>query len=358
MDAHYGLRKSFPGKIQCEGSNRLEICAAGLGATNEVPFMNDVISKLVSEIGETMKDFARGKLVFPAAEEAYERLLHECERLEAELTHEDASEMVRGILYHHNVHNCCLHSGVYVRRKETIIPLITIGDFSMAGRIAIALSHERADTGEGVFRIGQEKTGFSAHVVYAQKINEAGEPLLFAALSSSNHFTEDLFTRAGNIIKILFQTSTCPVQYYNYFDEVRKKADDFIDRHLDRNHDINVGIFIFRNIEKIFSHMGFHTILDVSKEIIKTLSAAFPSDALCVNPSFRMYLVFIPVLRGRDDEIKKLKVEFYYQGLSLPFQRLYLPVGTGNGRERLWYDIFQYENYIIAGDAISCGDDR
>lgn len=320
--------------------------------------MNEVISRLVSEIGKTMKDFAGGKLSLPAAEEAYEMLLSECEQIEEEMTRKEATEIVHGILYYHNVHNCCLHSGVYVRKRGTVIPVAWVGDSSMAGRIASALSLEHADSADDVVRIGGERTGFSSHVLYAKKIAGTAEPLLFAALSSSNHFTEELFVKAGNILAILFQGNACLVQHYSYFDEVRKNVDDYIDRHLDRNHEINVAIFIFRNLEKIFQHMGFHTLLDVSKQITNTLENAFPSGSLCVNPSFRMYLVFIPSLRGREDEIKKIKVEFYYQGLSLPFQRLNLPLDIQSRRERLWYDILQFENYILTGDALSCVEDR
>ncbi len=320
--------------------------------------MNDVISKLVTEIGKTMKDFASGKLSLPAAGEAYERLLGECEQLEEELTRKDATEIVHGILYYHNVHNCCLHSGVYVRKRGAVLPVAWAGDASMTGRIAAALSVEHGDAASDLIRIGGERTGFSSHVIYAKKITGSTEPLLFAALSSSNHFTEELFNKAGNILSIIFQGNACPVQQYSYFNEIRKNVDDFIDRHLDKNHEIHAAIFVFRNIEKIFSHMGFHTLLDVSKQITNTLAGAFPSDSFCVNPSLRMYLMFIPSLRGREDEIKKIKVEFYYEGLSLPFQRLNLPIDMKSSRERLWYDIFQFENYIITGDALSCGEDR
>lgn len=320
--------------------------------------MNDVISKLVTEIGKTMKDFARGKLPLPAAEETYERLLGECERLEDEMTREEADKIIHGILYYHNVHNCCLHSGVYVRTKEKVNPVASVGDSSMTGRIAAALSLEHVDVANELIRIGGDRTGFSSHVVYAKKITAAAEPFLFAALSSSNHFTEELFSKAGNILSILLQGNTCPVQQYSYFDEIRKNVDDYIERHLDRNHEIHVVIFIFRSIEKIFNHMGFHALLDVSKQIVSTLAGAFPSDSLCVNLSFRMYLVFIPSLRNREEEIKKIKVEFNYQGLSLPFQRLNLPLDVKSNRKRLWYDIFQFENYIIAGDSLSCGEDR
>ncbi len=320
--------------------------------------MNDVISKLVTEIGTTMKDFASGKLSLPAAEEAYERLLGECEQLEEELTRKGATEILHGILYYHNVHNCCLHSGVYIQKRGTVMPVAWVGDSSMTGRIAAALSVEHADAANDLICLGGERTGFASHVIYAKKIKATPEPLLFAALSSSNHFTRELFNKAGNILSIVFQRNACPVQQYSYFNEIRKNVDDYIDRHVDKNHDIHVAIFIFRNIEKIFSHMGFHTLLDVSKQITNTLASAFPADSLCVNPSLRMYVMFIPSLRGREEEIKKIKVEFYYDGLSLPFQRLDLPLDMKSNRERLWYDIFQFENYIITGDALSCGEDR
>jgi len=320
--------------------------------------MNDLVTKLVTEIGNTMKDFAQGKLPLPAAEEAYGRLLKECVQLEEEMTRKEAAEIVHGILYYHNVHNCCLHSAVYVRNAGTVVPVVSVGDPSMTGRIAAALSLEYIDDADEIIRIGGDRSGFSAHVVYAKKITQTKYPLLFAALSSSNHFTEEFFARAGNMLSILFQGNACPAQQYSYFDEVRKNVDDYIDRHLDRNHEIHVVIFVFRNIEKILSHMGFHTLLDVSKHITNMLHGAFPSDSLCVNPSFRMYLVFIHSLRGREDEIKKIKVEFNYQGLSLPYQRLSILLDIHSKRERLWYDVFQFENYIITGDSQLCGENR
>jgi hypothetical protein len=313
--------------------------------------MDDAIAQLITDITETMKRFAKGELVLPAAEKEYERLLAECETLEAELPGE-ASGIVRGILYYHNVRNCCLHSGVYVRKKGAVVPLVFAGDAAMAERVARAIAGERIDASEEVYRIDAEKAGFSAHVVYAKKISQAQQPLIFAALSSSVHFTEEVFGRAGDLLLLIFQGNICAVQQYSYFDEIRKSVDEYLDKHTGRNREVAVSIFIFRNIETIFSHMGMHTLLDVSKTIQKTLVDAFPPESLFVNPSFRMYVVFTPVLRGRGEEIKKQKVEFAYQGLALPMQRLTLPFNAESSRKRLWHDIFQFKDYILSGDCM------
>ena len=90
--------------------------------------MRDEISKLILDIGGAMKDFSRGRISLSDAEAAYARLAGEYGRIEGELRNDDATGLLEGILYHHNIRNFSTHSGIYLERKGTVTPLVFLGD--------------------------------------------------------------------------------------------------------------------------------------------------------------------------------------------------------------------------------------
>lgn len=314
--------------------------------------MREEISKLDLDIGETMKDFSRGKLSLPDADKAYARLSEEYGRLEAELRNEEASGLLEGVLYHHNIRNYSNYSGIYLGRKDAITPIVRCGDESMAARVAGALRGRVSDLASGDVRnFGPESDGGLAQTLHAVRVATAGPDFIyFASLSSSPYFSDEAFAYTGAILGLMIEGHAAPEQYYGYFPVIKQEADDFIRKNMDQSHDIMTNIFIFRNIEKIFSHLGFHTMVDVSDHIRLTLADNFPSGSHCAAPSFRMYLVFTRHLRKRGAELKNNRVDFVYRGITLPFHRLNISLDVSSHRDSFWYDIYQFEDYVLTGD--------
>ncbi|MCX7677691.1 MAG: hypothetical protein N2316_00580 [Spirochaetes bacterium] len=305
---------------------------------------------LVEEIGAIMKDFAKGNIPLSVAEEAYERLSGECERLESDLENPFSPHLVQGILYHHNVKNCCIHSGLYVRNNNSIHPMCAIGEAQIAKKISEVLTKQKISENSTVYRIGGEIMQFPSHTLYAVKIGTDARSPIFGALTSSTHFAEEVFLYTAHFLSILLKIEVGTVQHYNYFSEIKKQVSEFLGENLSLNRDINIAVFIFRNIEKIFSHMGFRILLDVAATIKKTIQDSFGTNTLCVYPSLRLFVAFTPLLPHREEEIRKKKIEFYYQGLAIPFQRINLPLRIVDAKERIWYDIFHFEDYVCRGD--------
>ncbi len=313
--------------------------------------MRDEISKLLLDIRGTMKDFSRGKMDLAAAEEAWAQLGERCALMEEELLNDDAAGLIEGALYRHNTSNFSHHSGLYHGRSGGTVPLVHCGDSATAALVAAALTRNLSrDAPPGLRHLEPESTGGLSHTVHVMTVARGPEPVHFASLSSSPHFSDETFTSTGSVLRLMVKGHVGGGRHYSYFTETKKKAERFIGANVDQNHDIMTSIFIFRNIEKIFLHMGIITILDVSENIKLALANAFPAGSLCVNPSFRMYLVFTRHLKNRGAELKNTKVEFVYRGITLPFQRLNLPLDASSRRDGLWYDIFQFEDYVLTGD--------
>jgi hypothetical protein len=314
--------------------------------------MREEISHLILDIGDAMKDFSRGRTPLADAEAAYARLAGEYGRLEAELRNDEATGLLEGILYQHNIRNFSHHSGIYLNRKDAVTPLVCCGDEAMASRVAAELRRHAADLASSEVRhLEPESTGGLSQALHAVRVASAGKDVIyFASLSSSPFFSDEAFAYTGAILGIMIEGNAAADQHYSYFAGIKNEADAFIRKNMDQSHDIMTNILIFRNIEKIFSHMGFNTILDVSDQIRQTLAESFPTGSLCVAPSFRMYLVFTRHLRKRGAELKSNRVEFIYRGITLPFQRLNMQLDVSSHRDSFWYDIFQFEDYVLTGD--------
>ncbi len=314
--------------------------------------MREEISKLVREIGSTIKGFSRGSMSLEDAESACSRLQDDYLSLEAELKNENARGIMEGVLYNHNAANFSLHSGLYLMDKKDVSPLFYYGDGGIAERTAAALLRNRGPFNPGeIQRLGTENTeGLSLDLHVTPVSSTRSLTVLFAALSSSPYFSPETFAYTGSVLNHLLDGNALSSQNYCYFAEIRRTADIFITANLDRSHDIMTTILIFRNIEKIFNHLGFFTLIDVSDSIKSEITGIFPRNSLCINPSLRMYLVFTRHMKGRDSEIRNIKTEFRYRGISLPHQRLHLPLEMSDHRESFWYDVFQFEDYVISGD--------
>jgi len=314
--------------------------------------MRDEISKLILDIGGAMKDFSRGRISLSDAEAAYARLAGEYGRIEGELRNDDATGLLEGILYHHNIRNFSTHSGIYLERKGTVTPLVFRGDAAQAARIAETLRQRASDLATSDVRHYEpEGTGGLAQTLHAVRVATAGpDTVCFAALSSSPWFSDEAFAYTGAILALMVEGHAAQEQDYSYFSVIKNQADAFIRAHMDQSHDIMTNIFIFRNIEKIFSHLGFYAILDVSETIRRTLADNFPAGTLCLAPTPRMYLVFTRHLRKRGADLKGNRIDFIYRGITIPFQRLNLDLDVSSHRDSFWYDIFQFEDYVITGD--------
>jgi len=246
-----------------------------------------------------------------------------------------------------------LLTGIYVIDDE-IQHVASYGDNALNTRTMNAIKNIAIGIdGSQLFHIPSDGTENFMHNIYLYPLNDCKTTkIIFVSVSSSNFFSEDKFLFIGKLIKNIFSIATeeaRPIEN-NYFMKISDEIEHYLKENIDERHSVQVILYVFSMLEKIFNHTGIHSLLEASDGIYGTLRDANRYKSKCFALSIRDYIVVRKISRKDSDKKEKKKMEFFYKNINLPYQTLKITVDKTESIHSLWDKIMTFENYLYTGD--------
>ncbi len=307
--------------------------------------MKQEISELVKKVNSTLREFSGGSITLEEARSRYAALDKTCHALETGLARENASGFLEGICYHHNANNFTVTSGIFCLDRSGARTLCYYGTEKLALKIAGFLQDRfRERPAADIEHVPPSPESGLMHTTHLQRLYEgAGETIIFAALSSSPRFSDDIFSWTGDIItQIIFGGSLFPYRI-NYYDAVARDIFDYVRLNSDSNHQMIAHLFTFPGLESTFIHMGIRTLFDGSRDICRQISALFEHPSPCFRLSLKEYVI-ITKMRRSDPVPRQLKrASIFFKGIAVPHRHIEFVLSDEQSLRRFWWEAFRGE---------------
>ncbi len=311
------------------------------------------INSLILSIQSAMNDYTEGNISFEEAKEEYKNLLGIYNKLEADNKKEEGPNIISGLCYYNNIENFSLLSGIYHLSSKKTTQIAYYGSESLNSKtMNTILDNINNIKGNRMIMI-QPDGSHMLHPIYVYPLfTEKNDKIVFATVSSSTYFSKEKFSAEGKLFKELFSI-TRPESHYlevNYFDKISNKIDKYLQVNVDDEYYIQATLFVFNIIEKIFNHLGIHSLIDISNLIMDNLKSNFKENSECFALSVRDYLVLQKLRKDCKSDEKKTNIEFRYNDINIPYKTLNLDLETGDSIHNFWNKILLFEYYLEADD--------
>jgi hypothetical protein len=320
--------------------------------------MEDKLKDFSLTLKKALQDYTGGRISLEDAKSKYRELLSLYHSMEGEMRPGPGGNIFAGMCHHHNIENFSLFTGVYILDNDGMRPFIASGDSMFNDHILSTHAAISASIVDGSVASVKPSSGRDfphALYLYPLDLNEGPRAALIA-VSSSQFFSTERFTHAGDVMKSILQKAASEFRplYMNYQAEVRHEIERYINitRGLGEGTAISAHIFIFNMIEKIFSHMGISALLEISGEIVDHLKESFGPDSKIYALSLHEYVALTKSGSADGSAPLKKRIEFKYKGITIPFQTMKLEVDSRKALLDLWGEIFRVEQYVRSGDVV------
>lgn len=315
--------------------------------------MPEKIKDLIMSVSKSLKDYGNGSLSYDDAKDEYQRLLQIYRTIEKEENVDNPSRFLEGLCYYHNMKNFSIFSGVY-RVSNGINPMAYYSDDAIHAKILSSLNKNIELIKDNPYlKISSDKTENLSHDIYVSRLySDGADFILFIAASSSEFFSMDIFSHSANIFKELTSDyKKTNSNQNNYYNDILNQMRDYLLQNIDGKHHIIADVYIFRNIEKIFLHLGIYTLLKISNEIYNIINTHFNKKSKIYIPSMKEYIVLSKQLKQSGITIKnKRKIEFNFQGITIPYQTIKITIDSKDSLYKFLNDVFMFESYVLTGD--------
>lgn len=316
--------------------------------------MNEEIDQIVLTIKNSMEEFSNGSVPLSVARERYKNLLSAINSREINIQKTKNPNPLFGICYHHNIENFSIYSGIFRATDRGLERVIYSGDNGINSNLLLLGRNIALKIKEGsVIKFNPDKnTGFS-QTIYIYHLNTTNNrALIFIAVTSSSFFSEKKFTDTAEALKTIY--ADIEEEFYplidKHFTKIQNKINNRIKDTLTSNQKIKVEYYMFNMIEKIFSHMGLSSLLEISGEIVQTLKKNSSPVSVIFAVSLKEYIVLNFLKKGEQPKQEKNRMDFIYKGINIPSNSIRLQITSQQEVYQFWEDIFQFEHYIISGD--------
>ncbi len=307
--------------------------------------MKQEISELVKKINATIRDFSEGSITLEEARSRYAALEKTCHALETGLARDNASGFLEGICYHHNANNFTVTSGIFCLDRSGARTLCYHGTEKLSLKIAGFLQGRFGErTAIDIEHVPPSGENGLMHTAHLKRLYQgAGEAIIFAALSSSARFSDDLFIWTGDIItQIIFGGSIFPYRI-NYYDAVARDIFDYVRLNSDSNHQMIAHLFTFPGLESTFIHMGVRTLFDGSRDICRQIAAFFEHASPCFRLSLKEYVIITKAKRNESIPRQWKKTSIFFKGVAVPHRHIEFVLGDEQSLRRFWWEAFRSE---------------
>ena len=318
--------------------------------------MSKDINNLIVSVGDTLKEFAGGNISHTEAITEYKKLLKRYNKIASRLKRNINVNQIEGLCYYNNINNFSLFSGIYTIEKDDLYYVAYYGDSSLNARaMKIILENTGNIVENNVVQIPAGNDENFRHNIFLYIISsDKKTKTVFAAVTSSTFFSEDKFIFLAKLIKnifsILFDGS---LQYKNnYFEGVSKEVAAYLDSNIDDAHSVQVTLFVFNMLEKIFNHKGIHALIEVSNNIYETIKDNYRHNSKCFPLSIRDYIALEKINKNDTLKANKQKPEFVHQNINIPYHSLKLKIDKKESIQVFWDQVLTFENYLSMGDIV------
>ncbi len=318
--------------------------------------MSKDINNLILSVGNTLKEFADGNLSHEDAIDGYKKLLNKYNKIENKHKKNSNVNQIEGLCYYNNIKNYSLLSGIYNIENNDIYYLSYYGDSSLNSRTMKAiLNNVELIIDNTTLEIPPVNDEQFLHNIFLYPIfSDKSKKTVFASVSSSKFFSEDKFLFLAKLIKNIFSIQFDEsIQFHNnYFESVSNEAEEYLKNNIDDIHSVQVTLFVFNMLEKIFNHQGIHSLLEVSDSIFNTIKDNYRHNSKCFTLSIRDYIALEKINKNDNFIVKKPKLEFLYKSINIPYHSVKLKINEKESIQKLWDQILTFENYLATGDIL------
>ncbi len=318
--------------------------------------MSNNIDNLIISVSNTLKNFAEGRLPHEKAKDEYNNLFAKYKKIIKKQGKSRTPDQLGGLCYFNNTENYSLLSGIYNIKTDGIFPIASYGDGSLNSGVIKVLSDNRNKFTENQMQQiqpGEDKT--LLHNIYIFPFSQdKTAKIVFVSVSSSSFFSEDKFLFLGKLIKNIFSVMLDRSRELenNCFITISDEVEKYINDNIDNEHSIRITLFVFNMLEKIFNHMGIHSIFESSDEILNVLNENYRYNSQCYALSIRDYIVLERINKNDTAKRSIIKPEFLYKNINIPYNSLKIIIDTKGYAYSLWNKIMTFENYLSTGDII------
>ncbi len=318
--------------------------------------MSKDINNLIISVGNTLKEFADGNLSNKEAASGYNKLLARYNNISDRQKKISGVNQAEGLCYYNNINNFSLLTGIYEIENDDIYYLAYYGDTNLNFRTMKAILNNRGLIIDNtMLEIPPLDNDQLLHKIFLYPvISGKTKKTVFASVSSSNFFSEDKFLFLAKLIKNIFSVQFDRSMRFNnnYFYALSDEIEDYLRNNIDGEHSVQVTLYVFNMLEKIFSHTGIHTLLEISDGIFNTIKDNYRHNSKCFTLSIRDYIAVEKISKNDNFKINKQKLEFKYKNINIPYHSLKLKLDVKESIQSLWDQIMTFENYLATGDIV------
>ncbi|GEM_PF-729841 len=304
------------------------------------------IQELLLAISQSLKDFTGGMISSSDARQRYTATRATCAAIEKRLKTAHSNRLLEGFCYRHNIDNFTLASGMYRYTVQGLQPFFYYGDTALTAAVSEILSNAAPTMTEKTIAILKpESHRVLPHTVVAYPVATAfDEMLIFTAVTSSRFFSEKRFlVTAERLSRLCIElvAKLHPV-HIDYFSAIRHTIDNDITYRLNHGARLEAAYYVFPMLAKIFNHMGFDSLLEISSEITATLRAACRQNAGIHCVSLREYVTLETHAEGGANHRAKKRLDFVYKGITIPYQKKIIALEPADGPQPLWDIVYRF----------------
>jgi hypothetical protein len=318
--------------------------------------MSKDINNLIISVSNSLKEFADGNLSHKDAIDGYRKLLKKYKKIANKQKRNSNINQIEGLCYYNNIKNFSLLSGIYNIENNDIYYLAYYGDSDLNFRtMKEIINNTELIIDNTVLEIPPLNNEQFIHNIFLYPVfSDKTKKTVFASVSSSKFFSEDKFLFLAKLIKNIFSILMDEsVQFQNkYFENISSEVEDYLKNNIDEAHSVQVTLFVFNMLEKIFNHIGTHSLLEVSDGIYNTIKDNYRHNSKCFTLSVRDYIALEKINKNDNFKTNKQKPEFLYKSINIPYHSLKLKINEKESIQSLWDQILTFENYLSTGDIV------
>ncbi len=299
-----------------------------------------------------MTGFSEGNLPYSDAKKKFIRLDKIYNKYEKKLHNKKSPPVVNSLLYHNNIENYSLLSGIYSTDSKDIKSIAYHGNGNLNLKTMDILLKNADDLkGNRVVMIKQNKN--ILHPIYVYPLHSYNKnKILFASVSSSPFFLKEKFMFSGRFLKALFKIikKRSPFIEVDYFDEISNEIDKIIHENINEEYYVKAVIYVFDSVEKIFNHLGIQTLIDVSGYIAETLSENYHESSRTMPLSIQEYVVLEKRKLSELHEDRKVNIDFVFNKIHIPYKSFEVKMKKIDSIHNLWEKLFHFSHFVRKDD--------
>ncbi len=316
--------------------------------------MNTQVKELVNSIKKVLQDYTKNQITTENLKVRLKEFISNYKMLETGLSRKSGTEILRGVCYYHNIENFTLLTGIYKVSKDEILPLAYYGDAgchkivsNLNPIILVSLPAGKAMTiPEG------EIPGF-AHTIHIKSMISGKDYSYFlAAVASSRFFSHQKFSHCADVFSNLLYEIVIESQTYtlDYSGTVRNEVESLASALLAKKNIVYARYFTFSLVGRIFNHLGPNSLLEIPDIIVDTFRKNIPGNPVIFPCSLWEYIILSLEKPEKLHSKSQKKIEFLYQGITLPYHTLYQIIDSRADLVAFWDHIAKLQYEYVNGE--------